>query len=380
MKAELLVDWPARVGAVQGDHANTAPARFGQAALDQFMRQTAPAGTPARRRHSADSRAGCSQDGTDAAANRRSSRPAEPATRPSSSTIQPRVPSFGDPLPTQGSKARLMASRTEGFGLGIEANMARRCAVMSAASATEAVRVVNMSISIGDGPAISSRMRLCQRASARIADAAAQGCAKADGCGCTALSSTRAHSARKVACRPAARRVAAQARHAAGRRRSRAAQIRWRCCARWRREAANWAWCFMPLICITACAARRLTAIWNFAASWRQSWACRFTRRAWTPPLRPKHGPSKIGQGSARPLKRQRAACATAGSQTHVQNLARVVDAVATAHTLDDQAETVLAKFLRGAWTEGLAGISPKLEIPEGPVVAPAAGRDARRD
>jgi tRNA(Ile)-lysidine synthase len=39
-----------------------------------------------------------------------------------------------------------------------------------------------------------------------------------------------------------------------------------------------------------------------------------------------------------------------------------VLDAVATAHTLDDQAETVLAKFLRGAWTEGLAGISPKLE------------------
>jgi tRNA(Ile)-lysidine synthase len=50
---------------------------------------------------------------------------------------------------------------------------------------------------------------------------------------------------------------------------------------------------------------------------------------------------------------------------------AAALDAVATAHTLDDQAETVLAKFLRGAWTEGLAGISPKLEFPEGTVVRP---------
>jgi tRNA(Ile)-lysidine synthase len=38
------------------------------------------------------------------------------------------------------------------------------------------------------------------------------------------------------------------------------------------------------------------------------------------------------------------------------------VDTIATAHTLDDQAETVLAKFLRGAWTEGLAGIAPRLK------------------
>lgn len=49
----------------------------------------------------------------------------------------------------------------------------------------------------------------------------------------------------------------------------------------------------------------------------------------------------------------------------------RVLDAVATAHTLDDQAETVLMKLLRGAWTEGLAGIFPVLERPGGLVLRP---------
>ena len=46
-------------------------------------------------------------------------------------------------------------------------------------------------------------------------------------------------------------------------------------------------------------------------------------------------------------------------------------DAIATAHNSDDQAETVLMKFLRGAGTKGLAGIHPVLVLDEVPIIRP---------
>lgn len=49
-------------------------------------------------------------------------------------------------------------------------------------------------------------------------------------------------------------------------------------------------------------------------------------------------------------------------------------DAVATAHTLDDQAETVLHKLLRGAWTEGLGGIHLMVKCERGVIVRPFLG------
>jgi tRNA(Ile)-lysidine synthase len=50
---------------------------------------------------------------------------------------------------------------------------------------------------------------------------------------------------------------------------------------------------------------------------------------------------------------------------------------VATAHTLDDQAETVLLRLMRGTGTKGLAGIYPEIKGEGGSVVRPLLG--ARR-
>jgi tRNA(Ile)-lysidine synthase len=55
-----------------------------------------------------------------------------------------------------------------------------------------------------------------------------------------------------------------------------------------------------------------------------------------------------------------------------------IADSVLTAHTLDDQAETVLMKLLRGAWTEGLSGIYPLVLVPHatrpGKIIRPLLG------
>ena len=44
---------------------------------------------------------------------------------------------------------------------------------------------------------------------------------------------------------------------------------------------------------------------------------------------------------------------------------------VLTAHTLDDQAETVLMKLLRGAWLEGISAIAPEILLPYGKILRP---------
>ncbi len=74
-----------------------------------------------------------------------------------------------------------------------------------------------------------------------------------------------------------------------------------------------------------------------------------------------------VGRGSvSEHAVAKRIGLEAAGRELRYQWLTRLAiknrfERVATAHTVDDQAETVLLKFLRGAGTKGLAGIYPEM-------------------
>jgi tRNA(Ile)-lysidine synthase len=80
------------------------------------------------------------------------------------------------------------------------------------------------------------------------------------------------------------------------------------------------------------------------------------------------------GADVARYAAESRASLETAARQLRYRFFRQVlesqrVDHIATGHTLDDQAETLLLKMARGAGTRGLAGIFPRLGI-AGPIVS----------
>ena len=68
-----------------------------------------------------------------------------------------------------------------------------------------------------------------------------------------------------------------------------------------------------------------------------------------------------VGSGDARKFARERrVSLETAARELRYQFFAELaLEKIATAHTLDDQAETVLMKVLRGAGTKGMSGIWP---------------------
>jgi tRNA(Ile)-lysidine synthase len=75
-------------------------------------------------------------------------------------------------------------------------------------------------------------------------------------------------------------------------------------------------------------------------------------------------------------VQAQRETVEEAARNLRYQEFRRILESgaathILTAHTLDDQAETVLMKLLRGAWLEGLGAISPRLEFAPGTVLRP---------
>ncbi|HSC78416.1 MAG TPA: tRNA lysidine(34) synthetase TilS, partial [Candidatus Acidoferrales bacterium] len=79
--------------------------------------------------------------------------------------------------------------------------------------------------------------------------------------------------------------------------------------------------------------------------------------------------------------KKEKVNLEEAGREARLEFFASLItagkaDAVAVAHTLDDQAETVLARLVRGAGTRGLAGIYPVVELSPSEA-SPKEGRPA---
>ena len=115
------------------------------------------------------------------------------------------------------------------------------------------------------------------------------------------------------------------------------------------------------------CAAMRPTATWSLPALWPRSCSLPFHEARVDAARARRAKAGETIEEAARRLRYGWFRQLMAGGE---------LDAVATAHTRDDQAETVLAKFLRGAWTEGLERHSSRRwNFLKGGIRAPAARR-----
>jgi tRNA(Ile)-lysidine synthase len=83
--------------------------------------------------------------------------------------------------------------------------------------------------------------------------------------------------------------------------------------------------------------------------------------------------------------KQKRLSIETAARELRYQYLRRLLaearlNRIATAHTLDDQAETVLLRIVRGAGSRGLAGIYPQLSVTESTTIVRPLLATKRKD